>query len=145
VLFRSGHGLDACSSFSAPLAAKQTAFYVVAPVGKSGIAFLGDSGKFVSTGRQRISSLQDEPDQLSLKVLFAEAEGSVVLHGYAAAAPKVSVQAGKAGALRYEADTQHFEFEVSPDPAAPLDRATGDPVRQTTVVLRSQAKLQARR
>ena len=140
-----GHRLDACDAFSAPLAAKRTAYYVVAPVGKSGIAFFGDSGKFVSNGRQRISALQDEPGKLSLKVLFAESESAVVLHGYAAAAPKVTVQSGKAGPLRYEADTQHFELEVRPDPTAPLDRATGDPVRQTTVVLKSEVKLQARR
>jgi hypothetical protein len=140
-----GHRLDACTSFSAPLAAKGTAFYVLAPVGKSGIAFLGDSGKFVSNGRQRISTCQDQPGQLSLKVLFAEAETSVVLHGFAAAPPKVSAPAWKVGAVHYDPETQHFEVEVSPDPGAPLDRATGDPVRQTTVVLKCQSKLQARR
>jgi hypothetical protein len=140
-----GHRLDACTPFSAPLVANRTAYYILAPVGKSGIAFLGDSGKFVSNGHQRISALRDEPGKLSLKVVFAESENSVVLHGYAAASPKVSVQGGKVGALRYEADTQHFEIEISPDPGAPLDRVTGDPVRQTTVVLNSQLKLQVRR
>jgi hypothetical protein len=108
-----GHRLDACNTFSAHLAANRTAFYVVSPVSKSGIAFLGDCGKFVSNGRQRIAALQDEPGQVTLKVLFAEAENSVVLHGYSAPLPKVSAQAGKVSAIRYEADTQHFEFEVS--------------------------------
>ncbi len=140
-----GHRLEAGTPFSAPLAANRAAFYVVAPVGKSGIAFLGDRGKFVSNGRQRVCAFQDEPGTLSLKVLFAEAENSVILHGFAATPPKVSTRAGRVGAVRYEADTEHFEIEVSPDPAAPIDRATGDPVRQTTVVLKSQAKLQARR
>ena len=139
------HRLDAGTPFSAPLAAKRTAYYVIAPEGKSGIAFLGDIGKFVSNGRQRIAAIQDEPGQLSLKVLFAQAENTVVLHGYAAALPKVTAQAGKVGALRYDADTQHFEVEISPDLAVPLDRATGDPLRQITVVLKSQPKLQARR
>ena len=69
----------------------------------------------------------------------------MVLHGYSALSPKVSVLAGKVGALHYEAHTQHFEIEVSPDPATPLDRVTGDPVRQITAVLKSQAKRQARR
>lgn len=143
----SAHGrrLDASSAFTANVAANRALYYILAPVGKSGIAFLGDSGKFVSTGRQRIAGLQDEPGQLTAKIVFAETEGAVTLHGYAAAAPKVTAQGGQVSAVRYEADSQHFEMDVSPDPAAPLDRTTGDPVRQVTVVLKSQAKLHAQR
>jgi hypothetical protein len=142
---RRGHPQDACTAFSAPLAANKAAFYIIAPVGKSGIAFFGDSGKFVSNGRQRISACQDEPGQLRVKVVFAEAERSVVLHGYAGTLLTASAQAGKVGPLHYETDTRHFEIEVSPDAAQPLDLTTGDPVRQVTVVLKGQAKLQARR
>jgi ubiquinol-cytochrome c reductase iron-sulfur subunit len=35
-------------------------YYIVAPVGPSGIAFLGDAGQFVSLGRKRIASLKDD-------------------------------------------------------------------------------------
>jgi hypothetical protein len=35
-------------------------YYVVAPVGPSGIAFLGDEGKFVSLGDKRITQLVDD-------------------------------------------------------------------------------------
>ena len=34
-------------------------YFLVVPAGASGIGFLGDAGKFVSLGSQRISSLSD--------------------------------------------------------------------------------------
>ena len=134
-----GQRLEAETCFSAPLDKGAAAFYILAPIGKSGIAFLGDAGKFVSCGRKRIASLKDEPGKLTLNLVFAETENSVLLHGYAAEAPKVTAPSGKIGALRYDAPTQHFEVEVYPDPAAPLDRAAGDPVRHMTVVLHASA------
>ena len=58
----------------------------MAPVGPSGIAFLGDAGKFVSTGDKRIVHLSDN-GTVSAPVAFAANEHSVVLHGYAPSAP----------------------------------------------------------
>ena len=58
----------------------------MAPVGPSGIAFLGDAGKFVSTGDKRIVHLSDN-GTVSATVAFAANEHSVVLHGYAPSAP----------------------------------------------------------
>jgi uncharacterized protein (AIM24 family) len=111
-----------------------SAFYVVAPVGESGIAFLGDSEKFVGTGRQRIALLHDEPGKLTVNVVFAEKETAVTLHGFAAAAPKLQVESGQAGTVRYDAATGHFSVEIKPGPKTPIDHSTGDPVRQVTVV-----------
>src|SRR6185369_6112816 len=36
------------------------AYYIVAPVGPSGIAFLGDAGHYVSLGKKRITSVKDD-------------------------------------------------------------------------------------
>ena len=129
-----GRRLETNESFSAPLAQSASAFYVVAPVGESGIAFLGDSEKFVGTGRQRIASLHDEPGKLTATVVFAEKETAVTLHGFAAAKPKVQVESGRAGTVRYDAKTWHFSVEIKPGRKIPTDRSTGDPVRQVTVI-----------
>jgi hypothetical protein len=132
--------LDARAKFSAPLARDAAAFYVVAPVGKSGIAFLGDKDKFVGTGRQRIDSLQDEAGRLTVGVVLAANEKSVVLHGYAASAPKATVLAGDDDAVQYDPVTRYFTVVVKVDAAAPVDKSSGDPVRKMTVILETQTK-----
>jgi hypothetical protein len=131
---------DAHAKFSAPLARDAAAFYVVAPIGKSGIAFLGDKDKFVGTGRQRIESLRDEAGKLTAGVVLAANEKSVVLHGYAASAPKATVLAGEDDDVQYDPVTHHFTVVVTVDTNAPVDKSSGDPVRKMTVILETTAK-----
>jgi hypothetical protein len=135
-----GRRLNASASFSAPLGQNGEAFYVVAPVGRSGIAFLGDRDKFVGTGKQRVVSLQDERGKLTVGVVLAQSENSVVLHGYSAVAPKATVVAGVDDDLQYDAATGHFTIEVKPDTTIPADKSAGDPVRQVTVVFETPVK-----
>jgi len=130
--------LNAGKTFSTTLAGQGSAFYVVAPVGKSGIAFLGDAGKFVSTGKQRIASLRDEPGKLTADIIFAKTEESVILHGYADGAPKVTALSGKAGAVQYDAATQHFTVELKPDVTLPSGEFFGEPVHTMTAVLETR-------
>ena len=70
--------------------------YLVAPIGPSGIAFLGDSGKFVSCGKKRIEQLSDE-GAVQVVVRFAPGEKFVVLHLYATTPPHVSASLGTVG------------------------------------------------
>jgi len=135
-----GRRLDPGESFSAPLAENASAFYQVSPVGKSGIAFLGDLGKFVGTGHQRIASLDDQPRQLTVGVLLAESEQTVTLHGYAAAAPQVTVESGSAGPVQFDATRHHFTVELTVNGSAPLDRSAPDPVRHLTVTFTTPGK-----
>lgn len=127
------------AGFSAPLAKTGSAYYVIAPVGRSGIAFLGDENKFVGTGRQRIASLQDETGKLTVGVVLAESESSVVLHGYSAAEPKATV-AGTEQPVQYDSATGHFSVEVRADAAFVVAGRLGDPVRRVTVVFETPAK-----
>ena len=128
------------ANFSAPLAKNAAAFYVVAPVGKSGIAFLGDENKFVGTGKQRIESLRDEAGQLTIGVVLAANEKSVVLHGYASSSPKATVLAGVDGNLQYDPTTHHFTVVINSDSSTPIDKSSGDPIRKITVILETQTK-----
>jgi hypothetical protein len=89
-------------------------YYVVGPVGPSGMALIGDQGEFVSLGRKRISQLADD-GTLSAMVEFAGGEQGVTLHGYAASLPSVSATGGGVENLRYDSTTQRFSFALRPD------------------------------
>ncbi|MFL5307636.1 MAG: hypothetical protein ACJ8F1_20620 [Polyangia bacterium] len=90
-----------------------TAYYVVAPVGQSGIAFLGEQGKIAPLGSKRISDWSDN-GTLSVSVAFAAGETSVTLTGYAASAPTATADTGTVGAVQYDATSKRFTLSVSP-------------------------------
>jgi hypothetical protein len=89
-----------------------TAYYVVAPIGRSGMAFLGDAGKFASVGKQRIPTWSDT-GTLTATVTFAPGE-TVTLHGYAPSAPTATATTGTAGAVTFDATNRRFTVLVSP-------------------------------
>jgi hypothetical protein len=93
---------------------EETAYYLVAPIGQSGLAFFGDEGKYVSNGHQRIAALDDAPGRLIVTVTFAAGEKSVRLFGYARHAPTVAARSGSVGTLTYDAGSGRFSVEVSP-------------------------------
>ncbi len=135
-----GRELAAGETFSAPLGEDASAFYVVAPVGRSAIVFLGDRDKFVGTGRQRITSIVEQPGRLTVGVVLAATEKSITLHGYASTAPNVIVGSGSGGPVAFDSVRHYFSVEVSADQTAPLDQSTADPVRHLTIVLETSAK-----
>jgi hypothetical protein len=91
-------------------------YFIAAPVGPSGIAFLGDAGAFVSLGKKRISLLTDD-GTLRASVEFAAGEQAVTLHGFAASAPQVSVSGGAAEEVAYDAPSSRFRVVVHADRA----------------------------
>jgi hypothetical protein len=86
-------------------------YWVVAPVGRSGIAFLGDQGKFVAHGAKRLEHVADD-GAVHATVAFAAGEGPVTLHGYAPRRPSASATTGSVGAVGYDAATKLFSFTV---------------------------------
>jgi hypothetical protein len=123
-------------SFKVFLPPNAAGFYELAPIGPGGMALLGDSGKFVSTGKQRIRQIKNEPAKLSATVLFAGWEKTIHLHGYAAAKPSVAVQNGTAGEVRFDRATRHFMVEVTVSPAAPVE-SKANPERAVLVAFAS--------
>ena len=71
-------------------------YFLVAPIGPSGIAFLGDAGKYVSTGKKRIEQISDN-GKMRAVVRFAAGETHAELHLYAATHPTATAESGKAG------------------------------------------------
>jgi hypothetical protein len=108
----SGSVIGASSTYTQDLTGG-SAYYVVAPVGPSGIAFLGDAGKFVSLGKKRIASLADD-GTLSVSVAFASGETSVTLHGYALSQPTATAGVGGVGEVAWDAATATFTIAVTP-------------------------------
>jgi hypothetical protein len=91
-----------------------TTYQIIAPVGPSGIAFLGDAGVFASLGQKRISQLADD-GSLRATVEFAAGEQAVTLHGYAPVAPVAGVAGGSLESMVYDNTTQRFSMVVHPE------------------------------
>lgn len=134
-----GRRLNAAETYSDTLSGPNWELYVAAPVGRSGIAFLGDRGKIVGTGRQRISSVRDSPGRLAVNLVLSPTEPSVTLQGYAAAAPSAAAQGGTAGPVSYNPAAHRFTVQVSPSAGSPVTQSGGDPVRRLQVVLKTKA------
>ena len=88
-------------------------YFVAVPVGPSGIAFLGDTNKFVTRGKKRISAFSDN-GFLNMTIAFAPGETNVTLTGYAPSSPNLFSFAGTANALAYSATTHLFTLNVAP-------------------------------
>ena len=90
-------------------------YYVVAPIGQSGIAFLGDKNMFVSCGKNRIHSIIDDGTAVNAAVMFAPHDNTVRIHGYSPALVNITSSAnGVVTGLNYSAATGRFEFNLSP-------------------------------
>jgi hypothetical protein len=89
------------------------AYLVVVPVGKSGIAFLGDLEKFVPLGKKRVWDLSDN-GILEATLQFAPGERSITVQGWAPGAPNVSAVEGRLGKLVFNDSSGRFHVNVSP-------------------------------
>ncbi len=123
-----GKLVDASQAYTDTLRSPDWDLYVAAPLGQSGIAFLGDAGKIVGTGRQRIAAVRDTTGRLNATVLLSPSENSVTLTGYAVSAPKIKVTGGSAKPVAYDGATGRFQVEVSLDAGAQTKTIDGDPV-----------------
>ncbi|MDE3059094.1 MAG: hypothetical protein KGJ59_14175, partial [Bacteroidota bacterium] len=74
--------MNASDTYSDVMNASGYIYFIIAPLLPNGIAFLGDSGKIISTGKQRILKMKASQNDLFLDVAFASGEHVVTLHGY---------------------------------------------------------------
>ena len=113
----SGTLMDAGGTFSEPMdngsGSALYAYYIVVPIGPSGIGFLGDAEQFVSLGRKRIADVADD-GTLEATIAFADGESSRTLHGYSPSEPNVRAVKGAVDSATYDPSTQLFTVVVSP-------------------------------
>ena len=102
------------SSASTKASDPSWAYYIVAPISGSGIAIIGDEGKFVSMGKQRIEQITQSAKEQEITVNFAADEHSCTLHGYAPLAPLCVAQEGNVSDQKFDTPTGHFTMTVAP-------------------------------
>jgi len=85
---------------------------VLAPVGRSGIAIVGDTDHFVTMGRKRVTELTDD-GTVRLTVAFASGETTRTITGYSRTAVMVE---GAFGPVSYDEATRLFRVPVAPGP-----------------------------
>jgi hypothetical protein len=90
-------------------------YLVLAPIGPSGMAVLGDAGQFVPLGKKRVPVLVDD-GAVRLTVAFANGETTRVIKGYSPFVPAANATAGSIGRLLYDAATRQFQIPVMPGP-----------------------------
>ena len=88
-------------------------YYILTPIGPSGIGFLGDAGKFVSLGKQRITSVADD-GTLRAGISFGLGENVVLIHGYSPTPPSVAADHGSTGPVTYDSASGLFGIPVYP-------------------------------
>ncbi len=106
-----GQVMDSGSQFSAQIAGAY-AYYIVTPIGPSGIGLLGDADQLVPLGKQRIPRVTDV-GILDLVVAFAPGESRRTIHGYSPKPVVVTAKKGTVSSGSYDPATQRFRFSVS--------------------------------
>jgi hypothetical protein len=102
--------LQSNETFSGSVPDEKYVYYIIAPITKSGIAFLGDENKIAATGKKRIAELTSSANNLKVKVLFAKGEKEITLCGYAE--NSVSTDKGK---LSFDPGTHLFKLLLTSD------------------------------
>jgi len=119
--------------FFSPLDPASVGYFIIVPVGPSGLAFFGDSKTFVTNGRKRIAGLETIPDGVTASVVFASGEKSVRLFGYSRRLPQVHARSGTAGPVNYDPETGRFAVEVFPASEVTPEPPGGDPVQSAVI------------
>jgi len=131
--------LAAQQRFSFALAGGASAYFIVVPRSRSGIALLGDAGLFVPDGRKRIAALEDARERLTATIIFAPQESSVRLFGYAPHRPAVTAEIGRVDALEFDERTGRFEVQIFPGVEPRTEQPGNDPVRRAMISLASRS------
>ncbi len=111
-----GSILKSGETFNAPIdipnSGPSSTLFLATPVGSSGIAFMGDPGKFASLGKKRISAFSDN-GTISATVVYATGEGPVKVWGWSPTQPQITATVGSAGTITYDATTGLFSAPIT--------------------------------
>jgi hypothetical protein len=110
---RRGTMLNPGKAFTESLT-NEYSYFIVVPIGPSGIAFLGDREQLVSLGKQRISKLTDN-GKVRVTIAFATGEHSRIVQGYSPTTPVIRSIKGKVGTPTYDTAAHLFGVPVSAD------------------------------
>jgi hypothetical protein len=107
-----GQVADASDVIQKPIVG-DAAYLVLAPIGPSGMAILGDVDQFVTMGKKRVPAMTDD-GAVRLTVAFADGETTRTISGYSPFAPTAHAAVGAVGQMTYDAATGQFHVPVMP-------------------------------
>jgi hypothetical protein len=90
-------------------------YWIVVPVGRSGVGFLGDADKFASNGKSRVARIRDA-GALTARIVFSAGESRLRLHGFSLARPEVLAAGGAIENLDYDPQSRRFHFDLVAEP-----------------------------
>jgi hypothetical protein len=112
-------------------------YLVLAPIGPSGMAVLGDTDQFVTMGKKRVPSVVDD-GTIHLTVAFADGEASRVITGFSPWLPVAHALDGGVSSVSYDPASHRFQVRVMPgksgSAAVRIRRAYGKTVGHPTGV-----------
>jgi hypothetical protein len=112
---KTGRLIDAGNLFSDRLGKEGWTYWIMTPVGESGMSLIGDTNLFVTRGRNRIAAVSDQQKQINTTVLLAAGEQTITLSVYAPAKPDVQVKNGTCQSVTYDAGTGIAEAKIAAD------------------------------
>ena len=113
------------------------AYVILAPIGPSGIALLGDTAKFVTCGRNRISKIVENKKTLTVTILLAKGEQSVSVCGFAPKMPQFMVYGGFLTSSNYDSINHIFKIEMNAQENLRYRSKDGDRVGTITMKFKS--------
>lgn len=113
-------------------------YHIFVPVGPSGMAFIGDTGKFVTRGKKRISSMNDDATGLRTTLLACPSEKKLTLAVYSPSKPIVHVTNGSCDQITYDPSTQIARAQIAVDPSAAEIVIDGDPIIKLEVTFETR-------
>ena len=88
-------------------------YLVIAPVGGSGLAIVGDAGQFVTMGKKRVTGINDA-GAVEMTVAFAAREASRTITGYSPFPPMALATEGSVRSVKYDHTTKQFQATLAP-------------------------------
>jgi hypothetical protein len=92
------------------------AYWIIVPVGASGVGFLGDASKFVSNGKNRVARIVDT-GTLQARIVFSAGETRMHLYGFSRVQPVIHATRAAVENLVYDSHTQLFQFDLVAKPS----------------------------
>jgi hypothetical protein len=88
-------------------------YLVMAPIGPSGMAVLGDTDQFITMGKKRVTAIEDD-GKIAVTISFAAGETSRTITGFSPWHPAAHALEGAVAKLTYDATAQQFRITVTP-------------------------------
>lgn len=112
-------------------------YLILSPIGRNGIAFIGDPEKFVMCGKKRISQLVETKGVLRATILMAKGEQSVTVCGYAPKMPQFLIHGGFLATGNFDPIQHIFKLEINPQENLRYQIEHGDAAGKIAVELRA--------